>query len=75
MNRLGSEVLAGAPLLSLDEVVDRIDAVSHEDLIGLVEELWSAGTLSAAGIGPDEARFDEALSAVEPGLVSEAVKS
>src|SRR5690348_16220505 len=26
MNRLGSEVLAGAPLLSLDEVVDRIDA-------------------------------------------------
>ena len=29
MNRLGSEVLAGAPLLSLDEVVDRIDAVTH----------------------------------------------
>ena len=32
MNRLGSEVLAGAPLLSLDEVVARIDAVSVQDL-------------------------------------------
>jgi predicted Zn-dependent peptidase len=73
MNRLGSEILAGAPLLSLDEVVERIDAVSHEDLVGLVEELWPAGRLSAAGIGPDEERFDEALAAVEPGLVSEAV--
>src|SRR4051794_34951512 len=28
MSRLGSEVLAGAPLLSLDEAVDRIDAVT-----------------------------------------------
>jgi predicted Zn-dependent peptidase len=73
MNRLGSEILAGAPLLSLDEVVERIDAVSHEDLVGLVDELWPHGRLSAAGIGPDEERFDEALSAVDPGLVSEAV--
>jgi len=75
MNRLGSEVLAGAPLLSLDEVVERIDAVSHEDLAELVEDLWGPGRLSAAGIGPDEQRFDEALSGVEPGLVSdEAVR-
>jgi len=73
MNRLGSEVLAGAPLLSLDEVVQRIDAVSLDDLSALVDELWAPGRLSAAGIGPDEARFDEALSAVEPRLVSETV--
>jgi predicted Zn-dependent peptidase len=62
MNRLGSEVLAGAPLLSLDEVVDRIDAVSVDDLAALVEELWPAERLSAAGIGPDESRFEEALT-------------
>jgi predicted Zn-dependent peptidase len=71
MNRLGSEVLAGAPLLSLDEVVERIDGVSHEDLAELVEDLWGPGRLSAAGIGPDEQRFDEALAGVEPELVSE----
>ena len=66
MNRLGSEVLAGAPLLSLDEAVQRIDAVSLEDLAALVEELWAPDRLSVAGIGPDQARFDEALGALAP---------
>jgi predicted Zn-dependent peptidase len=65
MNRLGSEILAGAPLLSLDEVVQRIEAVTLGDLAALVAELWPAERLSAAGIGPDEAKFDEALAAVE----------
>jgi predicted Zn-dependent peptidase len=67
MNRLGSEVLAGAPLLSLDEVVERIDAVSLDDLQALVEELWAPGRLSVAGIGPDEEQFAEAVSRIEPG--------
>jgi len=69
MNRLGSEVLAGATLMPLDEVVQRIDAVSQDDLGALVEELWSPERLSAAGIGPDEARFEEALAGVGPALV------
>ena len=69
MNRLGSEILAGMPLLSLDETVERIDAVTLEDLGGLVDELWSPDRLSAAGIGPDAERFDEALAAIEPALV------
>jgi predicted Zn-dependent peptidase len=61
MNRLGSEVLAGAPLLSLDDVVARIDAVTRDDLAALSEELWAPERLSAAGIGPDGTKFDEAL--------------
>jgi predicted Zn-dependent peptidase len=69
MNRLGSELLAGMPLLSLDETVERIDAVSHEDLAGLVEELWAPERLSAAGIGPEESRFEEALASLAPTLV------
>jgi predicted Zn-dependent peptidase len=73
MNRLGSEILAGAPLLSLDEVVERIEAVSLGDLAALVAELWPAERLSAAGIGPDEAKFDEALAAVEIEPQAEAV--
>ncbi len=68
MNRLGSEILAGSPLLALDEVVERIDAVSLEDLAALTEELWDPERLSAAGIGPDAERFDEALGAVAPVL-------
>jgi predicted Zn-dependent peptidase len=68
MNRLGSEVLAKAPLLSLDEVVRRIDAVTLDDLVKLVEELWAPERLSAAGIGPGEERFEEALTAITPSL-------
>lgn len=66
MNRLGSEILAGTPLMPLDEVVERIEAVSLHDLSRLVEEMWDPERLSAAGIGPDAERFDEALAAVVP---------
>jgi predicted Zn-dependent peptidase len=69
MNRLGSEILAGMPLLSLDETVERIDAVSLEDLAALVDELWSPDRMSAAGIGPDEGHFEESLAAIGPALV------
>jgi predicted Zn-dependent peptidase len=65
MNRLGSEILGGAPLLSLDEVVERIESVSLEDLSALVHALWAPDRLSAAGIGPEEATFDQALAAIE----------
>jgi predicted Zn-dependent peptidase len=69
MNRLGSEVLGDSPLLSLDELVARIDAVELDDLRTLAGELWSADRLSAAGIGPGESVFREALGAIEPALV------
>ena len=72
MNRLGSEVLADAPLLPLDEVVERIDAVTREDLAALVQELWAPERLSAAGIGREESTFEEALAAVGPALVESA---
>jgi predicted Zn-dependent peptidase len=61
MSRLGSEVLAGAPLLPLDEVVERIEAVTLDDLAALAQTLWAPERLSAAGIGPDAARFEEGL--------------
>ena len=68
MNRLGSEILAESPLMPLDEVVRRIDAVTLDDLVALTEELWAPERLSAAGIGPDAERFDEALRGVAPEL-------
>ena len=64
MNRLGSELLADAPLLSLDEVVEQIDAVTTADLEALAEELWDPERLSVAGIGPDEQRFDAAVAEI-----------
>ena len=70
MNRLGSEILAESPVMSIDEVVAAIDAVTVEDLSGLTEELWAPERLVAAGIGPDRARFDAGLEAVGPALVA-----
>jgi predicted Zn-dependent peptidase len=64
MNRLGSELLAEAPLLDLDEVVERIDAVSVGDLQQLVEEFWDPAQLSVVGIGPDQARFEAAIEGI-----------
>jgi predicted Zn-dependent peptidase len=72
MNRLGSEVLSGETLMALDEVVRRIDAVTHGDLVALTEELWVPERLSAAGIGPDEERFEQALAGVVPALAESA---
>ncbi len=64
MNRLGSELLAAAPLLDLDEVVARIDAVTVADLEELVDELWNPAQLSVVGIGPAQARFEAAIEGV-----------
>ncbi len=64
MNRLGSSLLAGMPLLTLDEVVARIDAVTLDDLAELTDELLAPERLSAAGVGPEEAAFRAALGPV-----------
>jgi predicted Zn-dependent peptidase len=71
MNRLGASVLAGLPLLSVDEVIERIDAVTLDDVAGLARELFVAERLSAAGIGADQAAFRRALEPVSPHLVEE----
>jgi predicted Zn-dependent peptidase len=74
MNRLGSEILAGEPMLTLDEVTERIDAVTLDDLGELATELWAPERICAAGIGPDNAKFDAALAEAVPELVGAAVR-
>jgi predicted Zn-dependent peptidase len=69
MNRLGSSVLTGIPLLSLDEVLARTDAVTKDDIAELAE-LYAPERLSAAAVGGDEDVFKRALEAVNPELVA-----
>ena len=64
MHRLGGSVLFGLPLLETEEVMERIDAVTMDDMRSLVDELWAPGGLSAAGIGPDEDGFRRAVEGV-----------
>jgi predicted Zn-dependent peptidase len=61
MSRLGSSVLGRLAVLSLDEIVDRIDAVQASDVGQLAGELFAPHELSAAGVGPDEQAFQAAL--------------
>jgi len=56
---ISAEVIDLRSLLPLDEVVERIEAVTHDDLVQLAQTLWAPERLSAAGIGPDEERFED----------------
>ena len=69
MNRLGASVLADMPLLSVDEVIERIDAVTLDDIAALARDLFAPERLSAAGIGSDAASFRRAVEPVSPSLV------
>jgi predicted Zn-dependent peptidase len=65
MSRLGGALLGDVPIYSVDEIVDRIDAVTVEDLRELARELFVAETLSAAGVGAEEDAFLRALAPLE----------
>jgi predicted Zn-dependent peptidase len=73
MNRLGASILTDVPLLSVDELIARIDAVTLDDMAELASELFAAERLSAAGIGPEEELFRAALEPVSPALAATAV--
>jgi predicted Zn-dependent peptidase len=64
MNRLGRSVLMDTPLLTLDETIERLDAVDAPQLSELAHELYPATQMSAAAIGRDEGRFRQALEPV-----------
>jgi len=72
MNRLGASIMADMPLLSLDDVIDRLDAVTIDDLRSLAEELLDPSRLSAAGVGGDEAVFRAGLAHVGSDLAEVA---
>jgi predicted Zn-dependent peptidase len=65
MNRLGGSVLADLPILSVEEIIARIDAVSVEDVRALAAELFGATELSVAAIGPDEDALRAAIAPLE----------
>jgi len=69
MSHLGASLLHEMPILSMDEVIERIDAVELDDLESLAAELFVPERLSIACVGPDERAFD---AAIEPFAASSA---
>ena len=65
MSRLGISVLNGMPILSVDEVIERIDAVDVAALRELAGELFLPERLSIACVGPEEEAFQTALEPLE----------
>jgi predicted Zn-dependent peptidase len=61
MSHLGGSLLHGMPILSMDEVIERIDAVGLDDLEALAGELFAPNDLSVACVGPDAGIFDAAI--------------
>jgi predicted Zn-dependent peptidase len=70
MGRIGKAVLFDTPLLTLDELLEKIDAVTGEEVAELAREFYEPSALSAAAIAPSEDRFRAALSPVNEALAA-----
>jgi predicted Zn-dependent peptidase len=52
MHRLGSSELILGEVLSLDELVDRIDSVTTDDVARVIDRVFSSGPRTLAVVGP-----------------------
>ena len=69
-SRLGKSVLTDTEVLSLDRICAEIDAVEPELVAALARHLFAPERLSVSGIGPDQAKFDDAVAALNPSLIA-----
>ncbi len=70
MARVSRATLFDLEVLSLDEMISRVDAVSEDDVAELAAELYDPGNFSAACIGPEEQCFTRAVGAVSEALAA-----
>jgi predicted Zn-dependent peptidase len=72
MSRLGKSLITDTELLSFERIFAEIDAVEPDAIAGLAGLLLASDRLGAAGVGPREERFLDAVERVNPGLVARA---
>jgi predicted Zn-dependent peptidase len=70
MSRLARALLYDLPVLSTDEMLARVDAVTADDLTELAQRFYDPSSLSAACIGPSEDCFRSAVASVSEALVA-----
>ena len=66
MSRLGKSIITDTELLTFERIIEEIDAVGTDTVAELAALLLAADRVSAAGIGPSEDRFREAVAHVNP---------
>jgi predicted Zn-dependent peptidase len=72
MTRLGKSLITDTPLMKPEQIVRRLEAVTAGEVAELADALLGVERLSAAGIGPDESRFADAVQRVNPALLGKA---
>ena len=72
MTRLGRALTSDMELVTIEETIRRIRAVTESDVAAAAAELFAPTRLSAAGIGPRESRFRAALARLNPALAERA---
>ena len=72
MSRLGKSLITNTEILSVSRIIAEIDGVTIPAVAELAGVLLSPERLSAAGIGPREDRFLQAVERVSPALVARA---
>lgn len=70
MNRIGRACVTNTELLTIDELVQRIDAVTGDDVRSLAQEFWRPERFSLAAIGPGEDAIREAAGAFSEALAA-----
>ena len=72
MNRIGRLVVTDSEMLTIDEIIDRIDQVRADDLQTLAAEFWQPEMMSVAAIGPNTDLIRAGIAKVTPHLVDQA---
>ena len=72
MTRLGKSTITDTPLLTPEQIVKRLEAVTAAEVAELANALFAPDRLSVAGIGPNESRFSDAVGRVSPALLEAA---
>jgi predicted Zn-dependent peptidase len=70
MNRIGRTLLTGGELLTVDELIERIAAVTADDVRDLAAGHWQPEQMSVAAIGPSAAAIEAAAGDLSPQLVA-----
>jgi predicted Zn-dependent peptidase len=68
MMQIGGSTLFDIPILSLDEIEQKINEVTVDDLHTLAAEFYAPTRFSVAAVGSDESLIRDALGALNPEL-------
>jgi predicted Zn-dependent peptidase len=72
MSRLGKALITDMELVTVEETLRRVRAVTEADVAAAAGSLFAPSRLSAAGIGPRESRFRRAVAQLNPTVAEAA---